>query len=73
MISRLMLSLKKTSKSEGNGWTSDTLSGTHHKVDTWIEFGGPAEDSGGTTSDEVALSDLGIGQSGGRGDMGTSV
>ena len=61
MISRLMLSLKKASSAREIGWTSDALSRTHHMTGTQIEFGdlpnGP-EGSGGTTSDEVALSDL---------------
>jgi len=61
MISRLMLSLKKASRAKEIGWTSDALSRTHARTVTQIEFGDPAngpEDTGGTTSDEVALSDL---------------
>ena len=61
MISRLMLSLKKTSRAKKIGWTSDALSRTHARTVTQIEFGDPPngpEDTGGTTSDEVALSDL---------------
>ena len=69
MISRLMLSLKKASRSTGSGWTSDALSRTHV---TRIEFGDPPEGSGGTTSDEVALSDLSIGKDSGRNDEGTA-
>jgi len=70
MISRLMLSLKKASRSKGSGWTSDALSRTHVKVDSRIEFGDPPEGSGVTTSDKVALSDLSIGRDGGTDDEG---
>jgi len=61
MISRLMLSLKKASRVGENGWTSNALSGTHARTITQIAFRDPPvgpEDSGSTTSDEVALSDL---------------
>ena len=61
MISRLMLSLKKASSVRESGWTSDALSRTHPRIISRIAFGDPPsghEDSGGTTSDEVALSDL---------------
>jgi len=61
MISRLMLSLKKASRLGGSGWTSNALSRTHPRTISRIEFGGPPtdpEDSGDTTSDEVAPSDL---------------
>jgi len=61
MISRLMLSLRKASKVRENGWTSNALSRTHPKMITQIVFGVPPngpDDSGGTTSEEVALSDL---------------
>lgn len=61
MISRLMLSLKKASRSKQSGWTAEALSRTHIKTIPQIEFENPSngpEDSGGTTSDEVALSDL---------------
>ena len=68
MISRLMLSLKKASRSKGSGWTSDALSRTHFKTDTRIEFGDPPEGGGGTTSGEVALSDLSTRQDRGRND-----
>jgi len=71
MISRLMLSLKKASKSKGSGWTSDVLSRTHVKTIAQMEFGRPPvgpEDGGGTTSDEVALSDLSDRQGRGRSD-----
>ena len=67
MISRLMLSLKKTSRARESGWTSDALSRIHPRIVTQIAFeDSPAdpEDSGGTTSDEIALSDL-RGRSGG--------
>jgi hypothetical protein len=59
MISRLMLSLKKASSTEVIGWTSDALARTHVRTVTQIEFARPSngpEDSGGTMSDEVALS-----------------
>jgi hypothetical protein len=61
MISRLMLSLKKASRITESGWTFDALSKTHARTVTQMEFGHPPDglqDSGGTTSDEVALSDL---------------
>jgi len=61
MISRLMLSLKKASRAKEIGWTSDALSRTHDRTVTQIEFGGlpkGPEYTGGTTSDEVVLSDL---------------
>ena len=71
MISRLMLSLKKASRVRENGWTSNALSRTHPRTITQIAFrvrpDGP-DDSGGTTSEEVALSDL----SDGRGRSGES-
>ena len=62
MISRLMLSLKKASTAREGGWTSNALSRTHPMVVTPIAFGDPPtglQDSGGITSDEVSLSDLG--------------
>jgi len=71
MISRLMLSLKKASRSKGRGWTADALSRTYAKTDTQIEFRDPPEGSNGTTSDEVVLSDLNSGHTGGRSDGGT--
>lgn len=61
MISRLMLSLKKASRDREGGWTSDALSRTHIRTIAQMEFRGPSngpEESGGTTSEEVALSDL---------------
>lgn len=57
MISRLMLSLKKASRAKESGWTSDALSGVYVKTLTQIDFGDAPNSSGGTTSDEVALSD----------------
>ena len=75
MISRLMLSLKKASKSKGVGWTADALSGSHVRTLARMEFGRPSdgpEDGGGTTSDEVALSDLSDGQVGERSEEGTA-
>ena len=74
MISRLMLSLKKASRSKQSGWTSEALSRTHVRTVTQIEFEHPSsgpEDSGGTTSDEVALSDLGDRQIKGSSGEGT--
>lgn len=62
MISRLMLSLKKASRAKEIGWTSDALSRAHAGTVTQIEFGDPPNgpnDTGGTTSDEVALSNIG--------------
>jgi len=61
MISRLMLSLKKASRVRENGWTSDSLSGTHVRTVTQMEFErppiGPQQDSNrGTASDELELS-----------------
>lgn len=61
MISRLMLSLKKASRVKKSGWTFDALSKSHVRTCTQMEFGHPSndpQDGGGTTSDEVALSDL---------------
>ena len=61
MISRLMLSLKKASRVRENGWTSNALSRTHPRVITQIAFRVPPDGpdgSSGTTSEEVALSDL---------------
>ena len=61
MISRLMLSLKKASRTMEAGWTSNMLSRTHPRVVTRIVFGDApagAEDSGDVTTDGVALSDL---------------
>lgn len=59
MISRLMLSLKKVSRVRGSGWTSDSLSRTHARTVTQIEFEPPPTDpheSRGTTSHELELS-----------------
>ena len=50
-----MLSLKKGSRVEGNGWTSDALSRTHPRVITQMAFGAPPiglEDSDNTMPDE---------------------
>jgi len=61
MISRLMLSLKKASRNRESGWTSNALSGAHARTDTHLVFVLPSkgpEDSVGTGSDEVPLSDL---------------
>jgi len=61
MISRLMLSLKKASRVRENGWTSNALSRTHPRAITPIVFRAhpdDPDDSGGTTSEGVALSDL---------------
>ena len=61
MISRLMLSLKKASKVRENGWTSNALSKTRPRTITQIVFRAPPDgpdNTGGTTSEEVALSDL---------------
>lgn len=62
MISRLMLSLKKASKVEENGWTSNALSGAQFRVTTRLVFAEPPSigpgDTTGTTLDEVAPSDL---------------
>jgi len=61
MISRLMLSLKKASKVGENGWTTDALARTHPRTITQIAFREPLDgpqDSGGTISDEVELSDF---------------
>ena len=74
MISRLMISLKKASKTKKGGWTSDALSRTHAKSITRMEFGehssGPG-DGTGTASDEVALSDFDGKQVGGSTGEGT--
>ena len=74
MISRMMLSLKGAGGEEGSGWTIDSFSRTHAKVTASIEFARPSngpEDSGGTTFDEVALSDLSNRQVGRRNGMNT--
>jgi len=74
MISRLMLSLKKASRSRESGWTSDALSRTHPKASMQIEFERPpsgTESGGGTASEEVALTEIGDGQVNGRNGEGT--
>ena len=53
MISRMMLSLKKASRTRESGWTYDALSRTHPRMVTSIAFGDPPaglEDSGSITS-----------------------
>ena len=79
MISRLMLSLKKASKVKVTDWTTEALSRTHGRSVTQMEFGRPSinpQESDGTTttSEEVALSDLGDGNRARwrRGDEGTA-
>ena len=65
MISRLMLSLKEASRDKQSVWTSNALSGAHARTGTHMEFGLPSkgpEDSVGTRSEEVPLSDLGHSQ-----------
>ena len=61
MISRLMLSLKKSSRDREGGWTSNALSRTRPRIITRIAFRDPPtgpEDSDVIASDEVALSVL---------------
>ena len=68
MISRLMLSLKKASRVK-SGWTFDALSRSHVRSLAQMEFRRPSnnpQDGGGTTSEEVALSDLSDTQTKGR-------
>ena len=63
MISRMMLSLKKASRTRESGWTHDALSRTHPRMVAPIEFGDPPaglEESGGIMSNaEVATMKLG--------------
>ena len=55
-----MLSLKKASRARENGWTSDSLSGTHVRTITQMEFErppiGPQDSHRGTASDELEFS-----------------
>jgi len=74
MISRLMLSLKKASRTKDNGWTADAFSRTRARTITQMEFGKPPSGPGagdGTMSDEVVPSDLSDSQVRGRSGEGT--
>ena len=63
MVSRMMLSLKKASKVDVRGWTTNALSRTHLRTLASMEFGRPSinpQESGGTIiTSEVVLSDPG--------------
>jgi len=64
MVSRMMLSLKKASRVEVRGWTTDALSRTYPGTLTPIEFERPSinpqeSDGTATTSAGVVLSDFG--------------
>ena len=74
MISRLMLSLKKASQATETDWTSDALSGMHARTISRMEFERPSnglEGGGGTTSEDVALSDVSDEEVGGSSSEGT--
>jgi hypothetical protein len=74
MISRLMLSLKKASQATETGWTSHALSGMHARTISRMEFERPPnglEGGGGTTSEDIALSDVSDEEVGGSSGEGT--